>query len=44
LTNGQPEVTDVVVDGLDNDELLGVLAAVESASEHSHGSSFSCSI
>jgi cation transport ATPase len=34
LTKGQPEVTDVVVDGIDDQELLGLLAAVESASEH----------
>jgi Cu2+-exporting ATPase len=34
LTKGQPEVTDVVVDGIDEDELLGLVAAVESASEH----------
>src|SRR5215213_945818 len=34
LTKGQPEVTDVVVDGIDEDELLGFVAAVESASEH----------
>ena len=34
LTKGQPEVTDVVVDGIGEDELLGLVAAVESASEH----------
>jgi P-type Cu2+ transporter len=34
LTKGEPEVTDVVVDGIDEDELLGLVAAVESASEH----------
>jgi P-type Cu2+ transporter len=34
LTKGQPEVTDVVVDGIDEDEMLGLVAAVESASEH----------
>lgn len=34
LTKGQPEVTDMVVDGIDEDELLGLVAAVESASEH----------
>jgi P-type Cu2+ transporter len=34
LTKGQPEVTDVVVDGIEEDELLGLVAAVESASEH----------
>jgi P-type Cu2+ transporter len=34
LTKGEPEVTDVVVDGIEQDELLGLVAAVESASEH----------
>lgn len=34
LTKGEPEVTDVVVEGIDEDELLGLVAAVESASEH----------
>jgi P-type Cu2+ transporter len=34
LTKGEPEVTDVVVDGIGEDELLGLVAAVESASEH----------
>jgi Cu2+-exporting ATPase len=34
LTKGEPEVTDVVVDGIDQDELLRLVAAVESASEH----------
>src|SRR5215217_1666426 len=34
LTKGEPEVTDVVVDGIDEDELLSLVAAVESASEH----------
>jgi Cu2+-exporting ATPase len=34
LTKGEPEVTDVVVDGIDEAELLGLVAAVESASEH----------
>ena len=34
LTKGQPEVTDVVVEGIDEGELLGLVAAVESASEH----------
>jgi P-type Cu2+ transporter len=34
LTKGQPEVTDVVVDGIGEDELLGLVGAVESASEH----------
>ncbi|KWX22524.1 ATPase P [Mycolicibacterium wolinskyi] len=34
LTKGEPEVTDVVVDGMDEEHLLGLVAAVESASEH----------
>lgn len=34
LTKGQPEVTDVVTDGIDEDHLLALAAAVESASEH----------
>ena len=34
LTKGEPEVTDVVVDGLDEDELLALAAAVERESEH----------
>ena len=34
LTKGEPEVTDVVVDGIGEEELLGLVAAVESASEH----------
>ncbi|BDE17276.1 hypothetical protein MKCMC460_61360 (plasmid) [Mycobacterium sp. 20KCMC460] len=34
LTKGQPEVTDVVAEGIDEDELLGLLAAVETESEH----------
>ncbi|HET7399401.1 MAG TPA: heavy metal translocating P-type ATPase [Intrasporangium sp.] len=34
LTKGQPEVTDVVVAGLDEAELLGLVAAVERESEH----------
>jgi Cu2+-exporting ATPase len=34
LTKGEPEVTDVVVDGIDEDELLSLVAAVETASEH----------
>jgi Cu2+-exporting ATPase len=34
LTKGEPEVTDVVVDDIDEAELLGLVAAVESASEH----------
>ncbi|OBC08050.1 copper-translocating P-type ATPase [Mycobacterium sp. 852013-50091_SCH5140682] len=34
LTKGEPEVTDIVVDGITEDQLLGLVAAVESASEH----------
>ncbi|MBI3693119.1 MAG: heavy metal translocating P-type ATPase, partial [Mycolicibacterium aromaticivorans] len=34
LTKGEPEVTDVVADGLAEDELLAVVAAVERESEH----------
>jgi Cu2+-exporting ATPase len=34
LTKGEPEVTDVVVDGLDSDRLLALAAAVERESEH----------
>jgi Cu2+-exporting ATPase len=34
LTKGEPEVTDVVVEGIGEDEVLGLVAAVESASEH----------
>jgi Cu2+-exporting ATPase len=34
LTKGQPEVTDVVVDGMGEDELLALVAAVERESEH----------
>ncbi len=34
LTKGQPEVTDVVVDGIDEPELLSLTMALESASEH----------
>jgi P-type Cu2+ transporter len=34
LTRGEPEVTDVVVDGLTNAELLSLAAAVENESEH----------
>ena len=34
LTKGEPEVTDVVVDGMDERELLGLVAAVERESEH----------
>jgi Cu2+-exporting ATPase len=34
LTKGEPEVTDVIVDGLDQLELLGLVAAVERESEH----------
>ena len=34
LTKGEPEVTDVVVDGINEDELLALAAAVERESEH----------
>ena len=34
LTKGEPEVTDVVVDGIGEAELLGLAAAVERSSEH----------
>ncbi len=34
LTKGEPEVTDVVVDGIDELEMLGLVAAVERESEH----------
>ena len=34
LTRGEPEVTDVVVDGLTDAELLSLAAAVENESEH----------
>ena len=34
LTKGEPEVTDVVVDGIDEPELLALTAAVERESEH----------
>jgi P-type Cu2+ transporter len=34
LTKGEPEVTDVIVDGLPEDELLRLVAAVERESEH----------
>ena len=34
LTKGEPEVTDVVADGIDEDELLALVAAVERESEH----------
>ncbi|MHB1171791.1 MAG: heavy metal translocating P-type ATPase, partial [Lacisediminihabitans sp.] len=34
LTRGEPEVTDVVVDGIDENELLALVAAVEKESEH----------
>lgn len=34
LTRGEPEVTDVVADGIDEHELLGLVAAVEKESEH----------
>jgi Cu2+-exporting ATPase len=34
LTKGEPEVTDVIVDGIDETELLALAAAVERESEH----------
>jgi Cu2+-exporting ATPase len=34
LTTGEPAVTDVVADGIDEDELLALIAAVERESEH----------
>jgi Cu2+-exporting ATPase len=34
LTRGEPEVTDVIVDGIDQTELLTLAAAVERESEH----------
>ncbi|MFA5883180.1 MAG: heavy metal translocating P-type ATPase [Acidimicrobiia bacterium] len=34
LTKGEPEVTDLIVDGIDERELLGLVAAVERESEH----------
>jgi len=34
LTKGEPEVTDVVADGIDENELLALVAAVERESEH----------
>lgn len=34
LTKGEPEVTDVVADGIGEGELLGLVAAVEKESEH----------
>jgi P-type Cu2+ transporter len=34
LTKGEPEVTDVVVEGMDEDDLLALTAAVERESEH----------
>jgi P-type Cu2+ transporter len=34
LTRGEPEVTDVVVDGMDEDDFLALTAAVERESEH----------
>lgn len=34
LTKGEPEVTDVVVESMDQDELLALVAAVERESEH----------
>jgi len=34
LTKGEPDVTDVLADGIDEHELLGLVAAVEKESEH----------
>ncbi|MCO5246493.1 MAG: heavy metal translocating P-type ATPase [Anaerolineae bacterium] len=34
LTKGEPEVTDVIVDGIEQAELLSLVAAVERSSEH----------
>ncbi len=34
LTKGEPEVTDVVVDGMSEDDLLALVAAVERESQH----------
>ena len=34
LTKGEPEVTDVIVDGIEEVEMLGLVAAVERESEH----------
>ncbi len=34
LTKGEPEVTDVVVDGIPEDQVLAMVAAVETESEH----------
>ncbi|WP_448612333.1 heavy metal translocating P-type ATPase [Geodermatophilus sp. URMC 60] len=34
LTKGEPEVTDVVVDGMERDDVLALAAAVERESEH----------
>ena len=34
LTKGEPEVTDVITDGIDETELLRLVAAVERSSEH----------
>nr|WP_219942125.1 heavy metal translocating P-type ATPase [Iamia sp. SCSIO 61187] len=34
LTKGEPEVTDVIADGIDGDRLLALVAAVERESEH----------
>jgi Cu2+-exporting ATPase len=34
LTRGEPEVTDVITDGIDDDRLLALVAAVERESEH----------
>ncbi|MDP9332026.1 MAG: heavy metal translocating P-type ATPase, partial [Actinomycetota bacterium] len=37
LTKGEPEVTDILTDGLPEDELLALVAAVERESEHPLG-------
>ena len=34
LTKGEPEVTDIIVDGIDEAEMLALVAAVERESEH----------
>ncbi|MDX8143233.1 heavy metal translocating P-type ATPase [Lentzea sp. BCCO 10_0061] len=34
LTKGEPEITDVIIDGMPQDELLRLVAAVERESEH----------
>ncbi|RAZ79328.1 heavy metal translocating P-type ATPase [Planococcus halotolerans] len=39
ITNGEPEVTDVMAFGIDNDELLRLVASAETGSEHPLGQS-----